>query len=104
MNDEATSNADRDDNTTDFGFSRVDREAKAGMVRGVFDSVASRYDLMNDLMSGGVHRLWKRYTIELSAARPGQTILDIAGGTGDLAARFSRLVGHEGQVLSLIHI
>ena len=99
MNDEATSNADRDDDATDFGFTRVDREAKAGMVRGVFDSVASRYDLMNDLMSGGVHRLWKRYTIELSAARPGQTILDIAGGTGDLAARFSRLVGPEGQVI-----
>ena len=99
MNDEATSNADRDDDTTDFGFTQVDREAKAGMVRGVFDSVASRYDLMNDLMSGGVHRLWKRYTIELSAARPGQTILDIAGGTGDLAARFSRLVGPEGQVI-----
>ena len=99
MNDEATSNADRDEDITDFGFTRVDREAKAGMVRGVFDSVASRYDLMNDLMSGGVHRLWKRYTIELSAARPGQTILDIAGGTGDLAARFSRLVGPEGQVI-----
>jgi len=99
MNDEATSNADRDDDTTDFGYTRVDREAKAGMVRGVFDSVASRYDLMNDLMSGGVHRLWKRFTIELSAARPGQTILDIAGGTGDLAARFSRLVGPEGQVI-----
>ena len=99
MNDEATSNADRDDDSTDFGYTRVDREAKAGMVRGVFDSVASRYDLMNDLMSGGVHRLWKRYTIELSAARPGQTILDVAGGTGDLAARFSRLVGPEGQVI-----
>ena len=99
MNDEATSNADRDDNSTDFGYTRVDREAKAGMVRGVFDSVASRYDLMNDLMSGGIHRLWKRFTIELSAARPGQTILDIAGGTGDLAARFSRLVGPEGQVI-----
>ena len=99
MNDEATSNADHDDNTTDFGFTRVDPEAKAGMVRGVFDSVASRYDLMNDLMSGGVHRLWKRFTIELSAARTGQTILDIAGGTGDLAARFSRLVGPEGQVI-----
>jgi len=98
MNDEATSNADRDD-TTDFGYTRVDPEAKAGMVRGVFDSVASRYDLMNDLMSGGVHRLWKRFTIELSAARPGQTILDIAGGTGDLAARFSRLVGPEGKVI-----
>ena len=99
MNDEATGRADRDEDTTYFGFTQVDRDAKAGMVRGVFDSVASRYDLMNDLMSGGVHRLWKRFTIELSAARPGQTILDIAGGTGDLAARFSRLVGPEGQVI-----
>lgn len=99
MSDDAAHNADRDDNTTDFGFTRVDPAAKAGMVRGVFDSVASRYDLMNDLMSGGVHRLWKRFTIELSAARPGQTILDIAGGTGDLAARFSRLVGPDGQVI-----
>ena len=99
MNDEATGRADRGEDTTDFGFTQVDRDAKAGMVRGVFDSVASRYDLMNDLMSGGVHRLWKRFTIELSAARPGQTILDIAGGTGDLAARFSRLVGPEGQVI-----
>jgi demethylmenaquinone methyltransferase/2-methoxy-6-polyprenyl-1,4-benzoquinol methylase len=99
MNDEAIGRADRDEDTTDFGFTQVDRDAKAGMVRGVFDSVASRYDLMNDLMSGGVHRLWKRFTIELSAARPGQTILDIAGGTGDLAARFSRLVGPEGQVI-----
>ena len=99
MNDEAIGRADRDEDTTDFGFTQVDRDAKAGMVRGVFDSVASRYDLMNDLMSGGIHRLWKRFTIELSAARPGQTILDIAGGTGDLAARFSRLVGPEGQVI-----
>mgnify|MGYP001305136395 FL=1 len=99
MSDDAAHNADRDDNTTDFGFTRVDPAAKAGMVRGVFDSVASRYDLMNDLMSGGVHRLWKRFTIELSAARPGQTILDIAGGTGDLAARFSQLVGADGQVI-----
>ena len=99
MNDEATNNADRNNETTDFGFTHVDRDAKAGMVRGVFDSVASRYDLMNDLMSGGIHRLWKRFTIELSAARPGQTVLDIAGGTGDLAARFSRLVGPDGQVI-----
>lgn len=99
MSDDAAHNADRDDNTTDFGFTRVDPAAKADMVRGVFDSVASRYDLMNDLMSGGVHRLWKRFTIELSAARPGQTILDIAGGTGDLAARFSQLVGADGQVI-----
>ena len=99
MSNDAAHNADRDDNTTDFGFTRVDPAAKAGMVRGAFDSVASRYDLMNDLMSGGVHRLWKRFTIELSAARPGQTILDIAGGTGDLAARFSQLVGADGQVI-----
>ena len=99
MSDDATQTADREENTTDFGFKRVARDAKAGMVRGVFDSVASRYDLMNDLMSGGIHRLWKRFTIELSAARPGQTVLDIAGGTGDLAARFSRLVGPEGKVI-----
>ena len=99
MSPEAKKATDREDETTDFGFTRVDREAKAGMVRGVFDSVASRYDLMNDLMSGGLHRLWKRFTIELSAARPGQTILDIAGGTGDLAARFSKLVGPEGKVI-----
>lgn len=99
MSDDATQTADREENTTDFGFTRVARDAKAGMVRGVFDSVASRYDLMNDLMSGGIHRLWKRFTIELSAARPGQTVLDIAGGTGDLAARFSRLVGPKGKVI-----
>ena len=99
MSDDATPTADREDNTTDFGFTRVARDAKAGMVRGVFDSVANRYDLMNDLMSGGIHRLWKRFTTELSAARPGQTVLDIAGGTGDLAARFSRLVGPEGKVI-----
>ena len=99
MSEEAAQASHRDGDTTDFGFTRVAREAKAGMVRGVFDSVASRYDLMNDLMSGGVHRLWKRFTIELSAARAGQTILDIAGGTGDLAARFSKLVGPEGKVI-----
>ena len=99
MSDDATQTADREENSTDFGFTRVARDAKAGMVRGVFDSVASRYDLMNDLMSGGIHRLWKRFTIELSAARPGQTVLDIAGGTGDLAARFSRHVGPEGKVI-----
>lgn len=99
MSDEQATAADREEDTADFGFTRVDRVAKAGMVRGVFDSVASRYDLMNDLMSGGVHRLWKRFTIELSAARQGQTILDIAGGTGDLAARFSKLVGPEGKVI-----
>jgi demethylmenaquinone methyltransferase/2-methoxy-6-polyprenyl-1,4-benzoquinol methylase len=99
MSEDRANTAEDNDNTTDFGFTRVDRDAKAGMVRGVFDSVASRYDLMNDLMSGGIHRLWKRFTIELCAVRPGQTILDIAGGTGDLAARFSRLVGQDGKVI-----
>ncbi|MDZ7783149.1 MAG: bifunctional demethylmenaquinone methyltransferase/2-methoxy-6-polyprenyl-1,4-benzoquinol methylase UbiE [Halioglobus sp.] len=88
---------DRD--TTDFGYREVDRNEKAGLVGAVFDSVASRYDLMNDLMSGGIHRLWKRFTIELSAVRPGHTVLDIAGGTGDLAARFADLVGDEGTVV-----
>ena len=99
MTDDTTSAHHEEDNTTDFGFTRVNRGDKAGMVRGVFDSVAGRYDLMNDLMSGGIHRIWKRFTIELSAVRPGQTVLDIAGGTGDLAAKFSRLVGSEGQVI-----
>ena len=90
---------DEDGETTDFGFQRVHRSEKEKLVRGVFDSVADRYDLMNDLMSGGIHRLWKRFTIELSAVRPGQTVLDIAGGTGDLTLKFSRLVGPEGRVL-----
>jgi demethylmenaquinone methyltransferase/2-methoxy-6-polyprenyl-1,4-benzoquinol methylase len=94
---EQTASTDAD--TTDFGFKRVKRGDKEQLVRGVFDSVASRYDMMNDLMSAGIHRLWKRFTIELSAVRPGQTVLDIAGGTGDLAARFSRIVGAEGKVI-----
>jgi len=85
--------------TTHFGYQEVPVEEKAGRVADVFHSVAARYDVMNDLMSGGIHRLWKRFTIELSAARPGQTILDIAGGTGDLTARFSRIVGPTGKVV-----
>ena len=87
------------DDTTDFGYERVKTAEKAGRVREVFDSVAAQYDLMNDLMSGGLHRLWKRFTIELSAGRSGQTVLDIAGGTGDLAAKFSKLVGADGKVI-----
>ncbi len=85
--------------TTHFGYQEVEQEAKAGLVAGVFHSVAARYDLMNDLMSGGIHRIWKRFTIEVSGVRKGQRVLDLAGGTGDLAARFSRLVGTEGQVI-----
>ena len=85
--------------STHFGFRTVDTGEKAGLVRGVFDSVASRYDVMNDLMSLGVHRLWKRFAIELAGVRPGQRVLDLASGTGDLADRFADLVGPEGLVL-----
>lgn len=85
--------------TTDFGFSKVAVEEKAERVADVFHSVAAKYDLMNDLMSGGVHRLWKRTTIELSGVRPGHSVLDIAGGTGDLSIKFSKLVGEQGRVI-----
>ena len=87
------------DKTTDFGYKKVNIEEKAGKVAEVFHSVAGNYDLMNDLMSGGIHRIWKRVTIEMSGVRPGQTVLDIAGGTGDLAAKFSRIVGPDGTVV-----
>jgi demethylmenaquinone methyltransferase / 2-methoxy-6-polyprenyl-1,4-benzoquinol methylase len=86
-------------NTTHFGFEQVKVGEKASRVADVFHSVASRYDVMNDVMSGGVHRLWKRYTIEVSAVRARQRVLDIAGGTGDLAFKFSALVGVQGQVI-----
>jgi len=84
---------------THFGYRTVDSDDKAGLVREVFDSVASRYDLMNDLMSLGIHRLWKRIAIELAGVRAGQHILDLASGTGDLADRFADLVGPSGLVL-----
>ena len=87
------------DKTTDFGYKKVNVEEKAGKVAEVFHSVAGNYDLMNDLMSGGIHRLWKRVTIEMSGVRSGHSVLDIAGGTGDLAAKFSRIVGPEGTVV-----
>jgi len=88
-----------DPQTTHFGYQQVPVEEKASHVRAVFDSVAERYDLMNDLMSLGIHRLWKRATIELAGVRRGQRVLDLAGGTGDLAGRLARLVGSEGQVV-----
>ena len=88
-----------EDRTTHFGYREVPETEKARLVGGVFHSVAARYDLMNDLMSGGIHRLWKRLTIELSGVREGQRVLDVAGGTGDLAARFSRIVGSSGRVV-----
>jgi demethylmenaquinone methyltransferase/2-methoxy-6-polyprenyl-1,4-benzoquinol methylase len=89
---------DKED-TTHFGYEQVRAAEKAERVAGVFHSVAAKYDLMNDLMSGGVHRLWKRLTIEFSGVRAGDAVLDIAGGTGDLSARFSRLVGDDGMVV-----
>ena len=89
----------RQSEETHFGYRKVATEEKADLVRGVFDSVASRYDLMNDLMSMGVHRLWKRFTVELSGVRAGQRVLDLASGTGDLADRFAGLVGPEGLVV-----
>lgn len=85
--------------TTHFGYETVDAKEKAGRVAGVFHSVADNYDLMNDLMSGGIHRLWKHMTIEMSGVRKGHKVLDIAGGTGDLAAKFSKIVGSEGSVV-----
>ena len=85
--------------TTHFGYETVDAEEKASRVAGVFHSVADNYDLMNDLMSAGIHRLWKHMTIEMSGVRKGHKVLDIAGGTGDLAAKFSKIVGSEGSVV-----
>ena len=87
-----------EENTTHFGYETVDVHEKAEKVAGVFHSVAGNYDLMNDLMSGGVHRLWKRMAIEMSGVRRGNKVLDIAGGTGDLAAKFSKIVGANGSV------
>jgi len=84
---------------THFGFQAVDESEKASRVRGVFDSVASRYDLMNDLMSAGLHRVWKAYTVAVAAVREGDKVLDIAGGTGDLARAFAKKVGTGGTVV-----
>lgn len=88
-----------DKRTTHFGFQDVPVDEKASRVADVFHSVAARYDVMNDLMSFGIHRLWKRLTIERAGVRPGHRVLDIAGGTGDLALKFSRIVGPAGQVI-----
>jgi len=88
----------RGDKTTHFGFREVPEDAKAGLVGQVFSSVATRYDVMNDVMSLGIHRLWKRFTIEQAGVRAGQQVLDVAGGTGDLAAQFARQVGPSGSV------
>ncbi len=84
---------------TDFGYEKVPWGEKARRVRGVFDSVAARYDLMNDLMSGGVHRLWKQFALSQTGLRPGQRALDVAGGTGDLTIGLARQVGERGLVV-----
>ena len=91
--------SDHRSNSTDFGFQQVPWKEKAQRVRAVFDSVAERYDLMNDLMSAGAHRLWKQFTLNLTGLRPGQRALDLAGGTGDLAAGLARQVGDRGLVV-----
>jgi demethylmenaquinone methyltransferase/2-methoxy-6-polyprenyl-1,4-benzoquinol methylase len=90
---------DTSTDSTHFGFRTVPVEEKADRVKGVFDSVATRYDIMNDLMSAGLHRLWKRHAIGQAAVRPGQRVLDLAGGTGDLALKFAQQVGPEGHVV-----
>ena len=84
---------------THFGFENVDEQEKAKRVGGVFDSVATRYDLMNDLLSMGMHRVWKAYTVAVAAVKAGDRVLDIAGGTGDLARAFARQVGASGVVV-----
>ncbi|MCT7654259.1 bifunctional demethylmenaquinone methyltransferase/2-methoxy-6-polyprenyl-1,4-benzoquinol methylase UbiE [Oceanimonas sp. NS1] len=85
--------------TTHFGYQTINADEKEHMVASVFHSVAAKYDVMNDLMSFGIHRLWKRFTIDCSGVRPGHKVLDLAGGTGDLTAKFSRMVGEQGQVV-----
>ena len=90
---------DADPGTTDFGYQQVPQTEKAARVRAVFDSVAGNYDLMNDLMSMGAHRLWKAFALSQTALRPGQCALDVAGGTGDLAAGMSTQVGGDGLVV-----
>src|SRR4051812_49941725 len=87
------------DPTTDFGYQQVPTGEKAARVRAVFDSVAGNYDLMNDLMSGGAHRIWKRFTLSQTGLRPGHRALDVAGGTGDLAAGMAKQVGPGGLVV-----
>ena len=98
-----SSNDSSKDSTTHFGYKTIEKDDKISMVAGVFHSVAAQYDVMNDLMSFGIHRLWKRFTIDASGVRPGNKVLDLAGGTGDLTAKFSKLVGREGNEGVALH-
>jgi len=86
-------------NTTHFGFKTVEEQKKAQLVADVFHSVAGKYDLMNDVLSLGIHRLWKRFTVDCSGIRKGHKVLDLAGGTGDLTAKFSRISGNSGHIV-----
>ncbi|MGR9073278.1 MAG: bifunctional demethylmenaquinone methyltransferase/2-methoxy-6-polyprenyl-1,4-benzoquinol methylase UbiE [Gammaproteobacteria bacterium] len=88
-----------DENTTHFGFKRVAVDEKAGLVREVFDSVSGQYDIMNDLMSFGIHRIWKRVAVQLSNVRRGDSVLDLAGGTGDMTLLYQKRVGPEGRIV-----
>jgi demethylmenaquinone methyltransferase / 2-methoxy-6-polyprenyl-1,4-benzoquinol methylase len=90
---------DGDNKTTHFGFRKINAEEKSNLVADVFRSVAPKYDVMNDLMSFGLHRLWKRFTLDEASLRPGQTVLDVASGTGDLAKSFAKIVGKRGKVI-----
>lgn len=101
MTDQRHNDRSADEAVIDFGFRTVRRAAKSGMVRDVFDSVATRYDLMNDLMSGGVHRLWKAALIDWIAPQPGQTLVDLAGGTGDISLRFLNAGGGDAIVCDI---
>ena len=96
---EQSTTAVEENETTHFGFHTVAKEEKVAKVAEVFHSVAAKYDIMNDLMSVGIHRLWKRFTIDCSGVRSGQKVLDLGGGTGDLTAKFSRIVGEKGHVI-----
>lgn len=92
-------NNSENDDYTDFGFQRIPKSDKNNQVASVFRSVAGKYDLMNDVMSLGIHRLWKRYALELASIRPGQRVLDLAGGTGDLAMKMATDVGENGEII-----
>lgn len=92
-------NEQESNETIDFGYTQIPKEEKEKQVAQVFDSVAQKYDLMNDLMSFGIHRIWKKTTIEYSGVRRGHKVLDLAGGTGDLTAKFSKIVGDDGLVV-----
>ncbi|MCE0557209.1 bifunctional demethylmenaquinone methyltransferase/2-methoxy-6-polyprenyl-1,4-benzoquinol methylase UbiE [Motilimonas sp. E26] len=97
--DQAAHDNAKHDETTHFGYRTIAKAEKADKVAEVFHSVATKYDIMNDFMSFGIHRIWKRFAIDCSGIRPGQKVLDLAGGTGDLTAKFSRVVGEQGHVV-----